>query len=74
MRQAAKKATNDPAGYGGDLSAYLDTKEKVDAVVSRLETAYKRAVDAEALEAAGKTAEAVAKWRLIFGGYFPAYG
>lgn len=74
MRQAVKTATNDPAGYGGDLSAYLDTTEKVDAVLSRLETAYKRAVEAETLEGAGKTAEAVAKWRFIFGGYFPAYG
>jgi hypothetical protein len=74
MRQSVKVATFDPAGYGGDLSTYLDTKEKVDAVVSRLETAYRRSIEAEALEVAGRTEDAVAKWRLIFGDYFPAYG
>lgn len=64
----------DPAGYGGNVGAYLNTTDKVSDVVSHLETAYSRAVSAEELESKGKTAEAVAKWRLVFGSYFPAYG
>jgi len=74
MRAKVKQAVNDPSNYGGNLGDYLDTQQKIDDVVSRLETAYKRAVDAEDLEKQGKTAQAVEKWRLIFGDYFPAYG
>jgi len=73
-RQAVKGAMYDPAGYGGNLADYLNTQQKIDDVVSRLETAYTRAVDAESLEKQGKTSAAVDKWRLIFGDYFPAYG
>lgn len=73
-RQAVKDSTYDPSGYGGNLSDYLNTQQKIDDVVSRLETAYIRAVDAESLEEQEKTSEAVDKWRLIFGDYFPAYG
>ncbi len=74
IRAKVKQAVNDPSDYGGNLGDYLDTQQKIDDVVSRLETAYKRAVDAEDLEKQGKTAQAVEKWRLIFGDYFPAYG
>lgn len=73
-RQAVKGATYDPSGYGGNLADYLNTQQKIDDVVSRLATAYTRAVDAENLEKQGKTASAMEKWRLIFGDYFPAYG
>jgi len=73
-RQAVKSATYDPSGYGGNLADYLNTQQKIDDVVSRLETAYTRAIDAESLEKQGKTSSAVDKWRLIFGDYFPAYG
>ena len=64
----------DPAGYGGDLGAYLDTKDKKDNAIIRLETAYQRALDAERLNNAGKIQQAYDKWRLIFGDYYPAYG
>ncbi len=64
----------DPAGYGGNVGAYLNSTGKMADVVSHLETAFKRAGDAEQLEKNGKTADAVAKWRLVFGSYFPAYG
>lgn len=74
MRVKVKQAVNDPSCYGGNLGDYLDTQQKSDDVVSRLESAYKRAVDAEELENQGKTAQAVEKWRLVFGDYFPAYG
>lgn len=64
----------DPAGYGWNVGAYLDTATKIQDVVSRLETAYNRAVDAERLTRENKTREAYDKWRLIFGDYFPTYG
>lgn len=73
-RQTVKSATYDPSGYGGNLADYLNTQQKINDVVSRLETAYSRAVDAEILEKQDKTSLAVDKWRLIFGDYFPAYG
>lgn len=64
----------DPSGYGGNVGAYLDTATKIQDVVSRLETAYNRAVEAERLTRENKTCEAYDKWRLIFGDYFPVYG
>lgn len=73
-RQMVKSATYDPSGYDGNLADYLNTQQKISDVVSRLETAYSRAVEAESLERQGKTYLAVDKWRLIFGDYFPAYG
>lgn len=65
---------SDPAGYDGDVGAYLDSSNKKAEVVSRLETAYQRAVDAENLEKQGKISDAYVKWRLVFGDYFPSYG
>lgn len=73
-RAAVQGSVLDPAGYGGNVGDYLDTPQKIADVVSRLETAYSRAVDAERLETQGKTSEAIEKWRLVFGDYFPAYG
>ncbi|MFZ6848093.1 CBASS oligonucleotide cyclase [Undibacterium sp. RuRC25W] len=73
-RQAVKTATLDPSGYGGNLADYLNTQQKIAGVVSRLETAYCRAVEAESLDKQGKITLAVDRWRLIFGDYFPAYG
>jgi hypothetical protein len=74
MRTQVSYVVPDPAGYGGDLGAYLDTSSKKADVVSRLESAYQRAVDAESLEKQGKIFDAFTKWRLIFGDYFPSYG
>lgn len=73
-RQAVKSATYDPSGYGGDLADYLNTQQKISDVVSRLETAYNRAIEAEHFDKQGRTSMAVEKWRMIFGDYFPAYG
>lgn len=73
-RQTVKSATYDPSGHGGNLADYLNTPQKINDVISRLESAYNRAVEAENLEKQGKTSLAVDKWRLIFGDYFPAYG
>lgn len=73
-RQAVQGATYDPSGYGGNLADYLNTQQKINDVVSRLETAYSRAVEAENFDKQGKVWLAVEKWRMIFGDYFPAYG
>ncbi len=73
-QQTVRSATYDPSGYGGNLADYLNTQQKINDVVSRLESAYNRAVEAENLDKQGKTSQAVDKWRLIFGEYFPAYG
>jgi len=64
----------DPAGYGGDVGAYLNTVSKRNDVKSRLTSAYDRAVAAENFEDSGKTSDAYGRWRLVFGNYFPAYG
>jgi hypothetical protein len=73
-RLQVQYAVIDPAGYGGNIGDYLDTATKIQDVVSRMETAYNRAVEAERLARENKTKEAYDKWRLIFGDYFPAYG
>lgn len=73
-RQAVKGAIYDPSGYGGNLADYLNTQQKISDVVSRLETAYNRAIEAENLDKQGKTSVAVEKWRMTFGDYFPTYG
>lgn len=64
----------DPAGYSDDVAAQVNTQEKIDAIVSALETARKRAVAAEAFAANGQVKAAFEKWQLIFGDYFPSYG
>jgi hypothetical protein len=73
-REACKYVVNDPAGYGGNIAAYVDTQEKVAEIVKRFETAYTQAVEAERLAAANLLPAAFAKWRTIFGDSFPAYG
>lgn len=73
-RLQVQYAVVDLAGYGGNVGAYLDTATKIQDVVSRMEAAYNKAVEAERLARENKTKEAFSKWRLIFGEYFPAYG
>jgi hypothetical protein len=73
-RTQVRYAVIDPAGYGGNVGAYLDSQTKINDVVSRLETANRRAVEAIQLDGEGKTQQAYEKWRLIFGDCFPAYG
>lgn len=75
--QARNKLTwlSDPAGYTGNVGAYLDTQAKRDDAKARLQSAYDKAVDAETLATQGKISAAYDKWRIIFGTYyFPAYG
>ncbi len=72
-RSYIKQTNPDPAGYGGDVGYYLNSSN-IDSAVSRFTTAYNRAIKAEEYAAAGKTAEAIAEWRKVFGDRFPAYG
>jgi Second Messenger Oligonucleotide or Dinucleotide Synthetase domain len=72
-REACKFVANDPAGYDGNIAAYLDTKEKIAEVVKRFETGYTQAAEAERLAAANQVPLAFAKWRTIFGDSFPVY-
>ena len=64
----------DPAGYGGNVGSYLDTQSKKDEITTRLNAAYDKSTEAIALAAANNISSAFAKWRIIFGDYFPAYG
>lgn len=73
-RDYVTKKNPDPAGYGDDVGAYLNTREKVDSAVLRFQTAYTRALKAEDLERQGRIADAIDLWRMIFGDLFPAYG
>lgn len=73
-RTRVKTPVADPAGHGSNIGDYLNTREKMDAVVSRLETAYQRALAAELRAKMGKVKDAYDTWGLIFGDYYPAYG
>ena len=73
-RTLAQYPIADPAGYSGDIGAYLNSQDRKDDVISRLETAYNRAIEAERLNSEGNIRQAYDKWCLIFGDYFPAYG
>ena len=68
------KQNPDPAGYGGDVGAYINTREKIDEAVGKFQLAYERAVKAEEYESRGYTSNAFEMWKKILGDYFPAYG
>ena len=72
MRTAVQGGIEDPAGLDHDLSAYLEPADRME-VVTDLETAFERAVEAERWEYQGKTWQAFVLWQLIFGDYFPIY-
>jgi len=68
------KQNPDPAGFGGDVGAYLNTGEKINEAVNKFQLAYERAIKAEEYDKLGYTQDAIEVWRKIFGDYFPAYG
>lgn len=68
------KKNPDPAGYDGDVGAYLNTDAKIKGAVSNLTTAYNRALKAEEYASNNKIEDAVNEWRKVFGSKFPAYG
>lgn len=63
----------DPAGYGGDVGAYM-TGGLLAAANQSLLRAEGWALEAEAAIADGRIDLAFDKYRLLFGDYFPAYG
>jgi len=73
-RNLITKKNPDPAGYGGNVGYYLNTRDKIDSAVDRFTTAYNRALKAERYESDGNIAEAIEEWKKIFGNYFPSYG
>ena len=73
-RELISKKNLDPAGYGDDVGAYINTNEKIKESVDKFKLAYERAIRAEDYEKRGSTGEAVDMWRKVFGDYFPAYG
>lgn len=73
-RDYVTKQNPDPAGYKGDVGTYLNTQQKIDNAVSRIETAYKRALKAEDYAGRYQFENAINMWRQIFGNYFPSYG
>lgn len=73
-REYVTKKNPDPAGYGDDVGAYLNTEDKVKNAVSRFETAYTRTLKAEDFAHRGYVSDSVNMWRMVFGDYFPAYG
>ncbi|MET7766782.1 hypothetical protein ABZS71_34180 [Streptomyces sp. NPDC005393] len=66
-------SVQDPAGFSGDLSAYLNWASK-DAVNDSLKSARDRADLALAAENRGDHREAIRLWRIILGSDFPMYG
>jgi len=73
-RDLISKKNPDPTGYNDDVGYYINTREKIDAAVSRFTTAYDRACKAEAYDKDGKVEDAINEWRKIFNNSFPAYG
>jgi len=64
----------DPAGYGGDVGSYINTREKIEEATQRFQLAYERALKAEQYEAQGNISQSFDIWSKIFGDCFPAYG
>jgi len=68
------KQNPDPAGYGGDVGSYINTQEKIQEAINKIQLAYESALKAEKYESMGYTRDAINMWIKIFGDYFPAYG
>lgn len=64
----------DPAGYGDDIGRYINSTEKIEEAVAKLQLAYERSVKAEEFAARGNVYNAVDMWVKVSGSYFPAYG
>ena len=72
-REKIKFKLPDPAGYSDDVAAHVSKQTEIDAIVKRLDWAYERSKEAEALAAKGDMPKAFEKWSLVFKDYFPAY-
>ena len=73
-RDLIDKQNLDPAGFGGDIGSYLNTKETIQDAVAKFQLAYDRSLKAEDFDKRGYVQNAIDMWQKIFGDYFPAYG
>ena len=73
-RDLITKQNADPAGFGGDVGSYINTKEKIEEAVGKFQVAYERAIKAEDFDKRGYVRNAIEMWAKIFGDYFPVYG
>jgi Second Messenger Oligonucleotide or Dinucleotide Synthetase domain len=73
-RALIKTKNPDPAGYGGDIGGYINTRDKIEEAERRFQSAHERAIKAKEYAIGGYVSHAVDMWGKIFGGYFPAYG
>jgi hypothetical protein len=73
-RDLITKQNQDPAGFGGDVGHYLNTREKIAEAVEKFQLAYDRAIKAEDYNNRSDVQNAIEMWIEIFGDYFPAYG
>jgi hypothetical protein len=72
-RDKIKFKQHDPAGYGDQINPLANVTTVEDAI-SRVETAYNRALKADEYAKNENISDAYGEWRKIFGSYFPAYG
>lgn len=72
MLDSKLASIQDPMGVSGLIAPCKTNTYKQDAL-TKLETAYNRAVKAYELEQAGKIQDAFAMWNTFFNGKFPAY-
>ncbi len=72
-REYITKQNPDPAGFGGDIGNYINTREKIEEAVQKLQLAYERALKAENFDSRGCVKDAIEMWIKIFCNYFPAY-
>lgn len=73
-RYLISKKNPDPAGYGGDVGNYINTRGKIEEAVAKFQLAYERAIKAEDYARRGYVEYAIEMWRKVFGDYFPSYG
>lgn len=73
-RLAVTQQNPDPAGYGGDVGSYINTREKIQEAQNKFQLAYERALKAEEHANNWKLSDAFSCWKTIFGDAFPSYG
>jgi hypothetical protein len=72
-RERIKTKAIDPAGFGDQINGLRNTAT-VEEAVRRFETAYNRAIKAEAFAARDNVQDAIEEWQKVFGQKFPSYG
>ena len=73
MRNKVWTKIADPAGYSDDVASYL-VKADADKMITALDRAYRKAVEAENFARFRYARSAIDAWRSIFGDNFPTYG